>query len=291
MTGSGSAPTRSLDREALTRYVLDRQTPTGGFCFYRTPEWGVDEPNAPDTLAALESLRLVGRQAPVPELTAAWLQTLQQDDGGFATLRIGWAALRALQTLGVQPRRSADAWAAGRLRRVLQAPPIREWRSALFEFLELVELLPAVHIELEQQQHDALRGLLEAARMPGGGWTRDGIELESTAVAVRVLQLARLPIEQPDTLRRLVAECGDSVLGLRISPEAGATSAATLHAGLVLATALGIQPTYPESIASNIALLQRRDGGLGRRDKAISTLQDTWLGLAAEQLLHDLRKT
>lgn len=39
--------------------------------------WGVEEPNAPDTLAALESLRLLGVEPPEPERTARFLRRLQ----------------------------------------------------------------------------------------------------------------------------------------------------------------------------------------------------------------------
>lgn len=45
-----------LDKDGIFRYVLSRQTPKGGYSYYRTPAWGVEEPNAPDTLAALECL-------------------------------------------------------------------------------------------------------------------------------------------------------------------------------------------------------------------------------------------
>lgn len=36
-----------LDRAAIGRYVVGRRTPEGGYCFYRTPQWAVEEPNDP----------------------------------------------------------------------------------------------------------------------------------------------------------------------------------------------------------------------------------------------------
>jgi hypothetical protein len=54
-------------------------TPHGGYCFYRTPEWGVEEPNAPDTLAALASLRIVGVDPPELETTVRRLRGLQTE--------------------------------------------------------------------------------------------------------------------------------------------------------------------------------------------------------------------
>lgn len=51
-------------------YLLGRQTPAGGFCFYR---WGgIEEPNLADTDHALTALRLLGRPAPEPERVAAF---------------------------------------------------------------------------------------------------------------------------------------------------------------------------------------------------------------------------
>ena len=87
-----------FDIGAVGAYVLSRRTPTGGYCFYRTPAWGVEEPNAPDTFAALESLRLLGLEVPEPDLTRTWLRSLQDDQGGFTTLTVGWAALRGART-------------------------------------------------------------------------------------------------------------------------------------------------------------------------------------------------
>ncbi|MGB0094287.1 MAG: hypothetical protein WBP81_17380, partial [Solirubrobacteraceae bacterium] len=103
---AGGATTCLLDRDAAGRYVLGRRTQEGGYCFYRTPEWGVDEPNAPDTLAAFESLRILGIAVPEPEATARWLRALQSVDGSYPTLTIGWAALSALGLLGFEPDHS-----------------------------------------------------------------------------------------------------------------------------------------------------------------------------------------
>jgi PEP-utilising enzyme, PEP-binding domain len=81
-----SAATAALDREAALRYVLSRRTPEGGYCFYRKPKWGEEEPNAPDTLAAMESLRPLDVEPPEPERTERFLCSLQDEDGDYPTL-------------------------------------------------------------------------------------------------------------------------------------------------------------------------------------------------------------
>lgn len=135
-----------LDREAAGRYVLSRLTPGGGSS-HRTPQWGVEEPDAPDTLAALESLRILGLGIPEPEATGRWLASQQSVDGDYPTLTIGWVVLRSLALLDITPLLSPAAWLGERAAAL--APPgggARERRGALRDALHLLELfeLPRV---------------------------------------------------------------------------------------------------------------------------------------------------
>lgn len=111
------------DVDAATRYILSRECREGGYSFYRTPEWGVEEPNARDTLAALDSLLRLGVAPPQPERTLSWLQTLQYENGGWATFTIAWAACRALALFDMQPKYDPSAW----IRKFWESP----WRTTL----------------------------------------------------------------------------------------------------------------------------------------------------------------
>ena len=173
-----------IDRDSAVRYVIGRRTPEGGYCFYRTPEWDVEEPNARDTLAALETLRLLGIDAPVPEATARWLRALQSPDGRYQTLTTGWATLRALDLLGTDPDRSPRDWLSSWVPVVLNSERNRVWRAALADALRLLELSRLVGLELDADQRQAFTGLLDAAADGDGDrWARPGADLESTAVA------------------------------------------------------------------------------------------------------------
>jgi Prenyltransferase and squalene oxidase repeat len=282
-----SDATSALDEASAARYVLSRLTPQGGYCFYRTPQWGVDEPNARDTLAALESLRLLGVAPPRPAATARWLRGLQAADGGYPTLTIGWSALRALSVLGSGPQHSPREW-LDRCRRQLahwQGP--RDWREAIREAHHVLELLRLEQQQLEADEHLALAKLLELAG-DDGGWARPGADLETTAIAVELLRLARprgsagrAPLTAESFLRR----CEDRVLGVRVAPDAGATSVGALWGATAIARGLHVSLRYPSAIGQGIVLLQGHSGGLGSRHRAIPTLHDTWLGLrAASQL-------
>ena len=53
--------------EACYRYVLSRQTREGAFCFFLYHPWGVEEPNAGDSYAALAILKMLARPVPHAE--------------------------------------------------------------------------------------------------------------------------------------------------------------------------------------------------------------------------------
>jgi hypothetical protein len=282
-TGAGVA---AIDTASAARYVLSRRTPGGGFCFYRAPRWGVEEPNAPDTLAALESLRLLAVAVAEPQAIAGWLQGVQNDDGGYTSLTIGWAALRALDLLGASPCRSPQAWLSGWADRLLgPAPATRDLRAALGNVSRLAQLM-----DLSTSQRAAAAQLLAAAADPLGGWARPGADLETTAVAVQLGQLAHLAAPDAAAVEGFLRRCEDPALGARISPQARATTVGALWGGLQLAVLLGIAPRHPAAIAESLARLQRPDGGLGVRHRAVSTLRDTWRGLQASHLLANWAK-
>jgi hypothetical protein len=281
---------RCLNRVAIGRYLHGRRTPEGGYCFYRTPQWAVEEPNAPDTLAALESLKLVDVDIPAPAQTGDWLRGLQDERGGYPTLTIGWAALRALDLLTMEPKSSPDQWLRGRLVAFCDCDMQRDWRAAIIDALHLCELMRLRHNVVRRSERDSMTALLYAARAADGGWASPGADLETTATGLRLAQLVN-PHWQPDPpLSTFLGRCEDELLGLRLAPDAGTTSVGALWGGLALGRALHRRPRYRGAIAQQLVLLQRQDGGLGARHRAISGLQATWVGLEAAALLNQLRE-
>jgi hypothetical protein len=277
-----------LDRAAIRRYVLGRRTPDGGYCFYRTPQWAVEEPNAPDTLAALESLKLLDADIPVPQQTGDWLRGLQDDRGGYPTLTIGWAALRALDLLTVEPKFSPDQWLHGRLEAFCDCDGPRDWRAAIVDATHLCELIHLRHSVLSGSECDSMAGLLNAARAADGGWASPGADLETTAMGLGLAQLVNSHWQSDPHLVTFLGRCEDELLGLRLAPDARTTAVGALWGGLVLADALHRRLRYLGAIEQQLVLLQRPDGGLGARHRAISALQATWIGLEAVALLNRL---
>ena len=284
--------TPELDQQAALRYVLSRRTPQGGYCFYRTPAWGVEEPNAPDTLAALQSLRLLGVEPPEPQRTECFLRSLQDENGDYPTLTIGWAVLRGLDALGAAPGRSPGVWVWRRVGVLLRRPAAREWSGAVTDLARAGELLGLIGAALDPPTREAFTRMLEEARDPQGGWARPGADLETTAVALHLLTQLGLELgaDARAGVEALLARTEDRTLGLRFGTHTRTVSAGALWGGLAICRVLGLRLTYPDAVASSLALLQRPDGGLGQRHWAISTLHDTWLGLDAARLFDALRE-
>lgn len=277
-----------LDYAAVGRYVLGRRTSDGGYCFYRTPEWGVEEPNAPDTLAAVESLGLLGIDIPAARQTGDWLRGLQDDRGGFPTLTIGWAALRTLDVLTVEPTFAPDRWLRSRVEAFFGFDRPRDWRAAIKDALHLCELMRLRHSTVRGSERDHVVGLIDRARAPDGGWAAPGTDLETTAFAVHLACLVDPHWDPDPPLGRFLDRCEDEQLGLRLAPGTRTTSAGTLWGGLRLAQVLGRRLRHLPAVGQQLAMLQRPDGGLGERHRAISTLRATWLGLRAAHLLNRL---
>jgi hypothetical protein len=287
---TGTGPGRRLDRAAIRRYVLSRRTPEGGYCFYRTPQWAVEEPNAPDTLAAVESLKLLNVHISAPRQTSDWLRGLQDDRGAYPTLTIGWAALRALDVLTVGPKFSPADWLRGRIEAFSICEGPRDWRAAIIDAVHLCEAVHLGHSEIRGPECDSIVALLDAARAADGGWASPGADLETTALGIRLAQLANPHWPFDASLVAFLDRCEDERLGLRLAPGSGTTSVGALWGGLALDYAIHRRPRYLGAIQQQLVLLQRPDGGLGARHRAISSLQATWLGLEAAALLDGLRK-
>ncbi len=270
-----------LDHAATARYLLGRRTPSGGYSFYRTPQWGVEEPNAPDTLAAIAALRLIGLAPPNPEVTVRWLRGLQDATGSWPTLTIGWAALCALDLLGGKPRCDPRTWLQAQRHYYLCVSSQRhEWRGVLLNLMRLTILMKRYNLPLTDKERVAIGHRLEDSHDPAGGWACPGADLETTAIAVQLSGCAAIPLDL-GTLARWWRRCEDPSLGMRLAPEAGATSVGALWGGLKLAQ---LKPRYPRAIAAQLALLQHPEGGLGARHGAIATVKDTYLGLETETL-------
>lgn len=280
-------PESGLNRAAAGRYVLSRHDPGAGYSFYRVPEWGVEEPHAPDTFFALRCLNLLNLEIPEPTETATWLRSLQAAGGGYPSVPIGWGAMRALGELGLRPKWSSSTWVLEEWARAFarDGRRRREWAGALRTARQLIEMRQFCGLELKADDVDAL---LTESMDPRGGWAAPGADLESTAVALQIADAIDERERYDEAAAVLLSRCGDKLLGFLVAPMSGSTSTGALWGGLTIVDVLKLTLHHGGAIARNLRSAQRVDGGVGRRSDAISTLHDTLVAIEADLLLERL---
>lgn len=276
-------PGRSLpvDLDACGRYALRCQTAEGGFCFYADPTWGAGDANAPDTAAAIEILARRGLTVPRAGPCAAWLQSLQDADGGYPTLLVGCSALRALRLLQAAPRRDPRPYLRGWLASFQPCTlPARMPGGWLAAAARCVEGCLAEGVELAPAARAGIRALLQRTRHEAGGHGLPGPNLPDTARASMLSRAAGLaPDEQALGFAR---RCEHGAFGFNVTPWAGSSSLETQLAGLTVLQAGGERPVDAAPIQAYVATCQTSRGGFARAPGAIARLDDS---LRALQIL------
>jgi hypothetical protein len=263
-----------IDVEACYGYTLSRQTHQGGFCFYRYREWGVEEPNTPDTYAAVAILRLLDRATPEVERCKAWLQAQQDSAGGYPTLVIGSAALKALQLLGAQPLRDPRQFLKDQARVLQLIDPVHlQLPGQLFTALRCIQLWRDYGLTVTKQMREAVVAGLGRLRDDNGGYGAPGPNLLDTATAVALADVLDVPVEH--AALAYVRQCERSPYGFNIMPLAVSSSLESQHAGMLVLRHFHALPQDPVLIREYVASCQTARGGFGRVPGAIPLLDDT----------------
>lgn len=273
MSPAFAGPSGGIDAQACIRYTIERQTTQGGFCFYTYHAWGVEEPNAPDTLAAISILSMLRQPVPNREPCVAWLRAQQDARGDYATLVIGYAALQALRKLDAAPARDPRAF----LRRTAATlglsggrPPARDLRWLLM----CLELWRENGLALADAMLPRIAALLERQHERGGGYGASGASLPETAAAVAVASELDLSINASGVLD-YVRLCEGPPYGFNVASSATSSDLETQRAALWLLRRFGAAPTHPELIGRFVALCQTDAGGFGPSPGAIARLSES----------------
>jgi hypothetical protein len=273
-----------IDWEACYRYALRCQTSQGGFCFYAYPEWGIEEPNAPDTCAAVAIFGLLELPVPRAERCQAWLRALQDHSGGYPTLVIGYAALRGLQLLGAEPQRDPRRFLREMAEMLRLVNPSAERRAGWVAGARRCVELCSVHgIVITDRMRDAIGAALERLRQPDGGYGLPGANLPETATALALATAAGLPA--PRDVLAYAQRCEGAPYGFNITPFAVSSGLESHQAGLRVFRHFGVHPRDSALIRRYVATCQTSRGGFGRVPGAIARLEDSLRALQVLSML------
>ncbi|WP_031436711.1 prenyltransferase/squalene oxidase repeat-containing protein [Methylobacter tundripaludum] len=275
-----------INKAACLSYLMSRQTPDGGFCYYRA--YGVEESNGKDTYSAVAGL--LSLQAPIPDLDKllAWLHRLQNNQGGYSSFSMGWFALETLRLLNTEPLQNPDTFLKTEHDRFLSLDwRVRtiEWSSLLLRLSRLSTLMHQWEFMSSPEFRCEISILIDFLQGNHGGYGNPVENLLDTYRAAIIVDC--LTLEQPAGMLEFMELCSDEVFGFRLVPAGSANSLAAVHAGIGLFHLCGaVMPRERiATIWNYIASCQTMTGGFGRTPGAIATLADTWLALDCLQHL------
>ncbi len=260
-------------------YLLERQSPGGGFCFYRG--YYIEEPNLSDTWHGVAALtNLLGVELTQRKIHASFvighavepqpstlyyrirsLQVLQSGDPAAAEVERAVTALRP--SLPDPARPNLLGVATQRLHRVL-------W---LRKYLNM---------------DTATKNLAESVRAlvnEDGGYGTPS-NLLDTAYVIALLTFCG--VTAPGATRGFVASMDDPHFGFRATATSRSPNLETVHAGAASCRHLGLDITYFAAARSFVLSCQTGSGGFARASGALPDMTLTYMALTT--LIRDLRE-
>lgn len=272
-TAPGQAQDALFVRAAA--YLCGRQSPNGGFCFYRA--YGVEEPNLFDTYHAVAALAGIGCEVPKQQELLGFLRAL----ASHAQVSALYHRSFTLEYLG-----RADHVDTAAIRRlVIASPPIVHVPLAA----ALEQLRQAVRLK---QRFAVVDGTVAAAMAPrlralqhDGGFG-DKPNLEDTAAALAVLAgLGTLDRHTVVAVREYVDALQVEGLGFALTRDSLTSSLGTILAGIESCELLGLPLRFGADIEGFVLACEVADGGFARVPGALRDIESTHHAVAILQHL------
>jgi hypothetical protein len=251
-------------------YLLNRQSPNGGFCFYR---WqGIDEPSLHDTWHALATLRLLGVEVPWRERTAKFLY-------GFGAAGFDDFHHRTLALAALDSEAAPDACIVDRIERLDASAALKDAHVPVTARLEralrsvtLQRCFAAIAVP------SAIVAGVRALRYDGG-WG-DKPNLGDTWLALAILAACG-EREPDDATRRFVEGLQAASFGFTATADSMYANLETVHAGIRACAALGSPMRYATDAVGFVLACQGGDGGFARTPHALPNIALTHCGVLA----------
>lgn len=258
-------------------YLLEKQSPGGGFCFYRG--YYLEEPNLADTwhgVAALTDLLAVE----LPE---------RDKHAGFV---VGHAVepqpltlcyrIRTLLALHTKDPASAEVERAVAALHLSLPDPARPHLLGV----ELQRLRHTLwlrrYVGVDTATNDLAQAILGVANEDGGYGVPSNLLDTADAIAV----LALCGAEPTPTTREYVTSMADPQFGFRLVARAPSPNLETVHAGASICHRLGMAIPHAEAATSFVLSCQSGSGGFARTSDALPDMTLTYMALTT--LIRDL---
>ncbi|GAB2583087.1 hypothetical protein GCM10027066_25690 [Dyella jejuensis] len=250
-------------------YVLEKQSPNGGFCFYRG--YYLEEPSLADTWHGLAALSTLGAVPWQGDSHAAFVIAQPVEPQPFAL----YYRVRALGVLGVADPMAADVrWAIGSLQIRRHDPAVHASLTLSLQRLRCTLWLKQ-HFEMPFEVDEIIQALLNCEGEKGGYGTPPNVL--DTEAAIGVLKLCNRPIaSRTMDFVRVMAEPN---FGFRLTAGALSPNLETTCAGVISCSRMDMPVPYAQAATAFILSCQTGNGGFGRSADALPDLALTHMAL------------
>ena len=258
-------------------YLLEKQSPDGGFCFYRG--YYLEEPNLADTWHGVAALtELLDVELPKPGKHAAFVFGQAVEPQPLA-LCYRIRTLLALHT--VDPASAEVERAVAALQVSLPDPARPHLLGAALQRLRRILWLRR-HVGLDTPTDDLAQAIRDVANEDGGYGAPSN--LLDTADAIAVLTFCGAA-PAPGT-REFVSSMADPQFGFRLVARAPSPNLETIHAGASSCHRLDLDIPYAAAATSFVLSCQSGSGGFARTSDALPDMTLTYMALTT--LIRDL---
>ncbi len=258
-------------------YLLEKQSPSGGFCFYRG--YYLEEPNVADTWHGVATLTgLLGVELSQPKQHADFVIVQTVEPQPFA-LYCRIRCLLALQTS--DPAAAEVAQTVAGLHVELPDPTRPELLGSALRRLHCVLWLRQ-HLGMSIAAENIADAVLAMSNEDGGYGAPSN--LLDTAEAITVLALCGAA--PPASTGQFVLSVADPQFGFRLVARAPSPSLETVHAGAASCHRLDLAIPHVAAATGFVLSCQSGSGGFARASGALPNIALTYMALTT--LLQDL---
>lgn len=263
---SESPITAALDRAQT--YVLGKQSPRGGFCFYRG--YYVEEPNLADTWHGLAALTLLGISPSEPDTHAAFVLGQPIEPQPFAL----YYRVRALHALEADDPMEAEVKLAVNALQIYRFDPSHVSFTTNLQRLRCVLWLKK-HFHLPIDAEETLGALLASEDTSGGFGSPPNVLDTETAIGVLQLSNRAIPASAGEFLQRMAAPW----FGFRLTAGSLSPNLETTCAGVIGCSRTDKPVPHAKDAIAFILSCQTGNGGFSRTAGALPDLALTHMAL------------
>lgn len=277
---ANNAPMKGTDRQraserlvqAARRYLLDRRSRDGGFCYYRSVY--LDEPNLSDTYYAVSALELIGSPPESGDSLVHFATRFIHVRQALARYHAA-SLLRCVQGAEFQPQQD---WVDELSRWTITAPPGRDspqltaWLNRTRTLVRLKNDFTAFH------DRDRIALTVRALEHPAGGFGNCPNMLDAATAIDILAHCEGTPVRLPLT-RQFVDSLQVPFIAFTLTPSSSTTNVDVIFSGLHCCIALDIPVRFVAEASSFVKACQAGNGGFARAPSASATIELTYKAL------------